>query len=198
MSIADLRSALEYIKEHPREWDQTLWFCGTAACLGGHIVLRAGWSVLGGHIAPRAGWSVVGQEDAFSFRVVSPDGEQVDDVDEVASRIVGLSRREGLVLWNSTNTLAQLEEYTARLEADQGIYESMAAFPDSWQHCWTTSDDRVQVAAHRRTSYERIGECVRRLDWDSRAHALDYAETCARGRTLTYHHNYDLRALAEA
>lgn len=184
MSIAQLRTALEHIKANPDEWDQSTWFCGTAACLAGHIVLRDGWEP-------------IDYDHRNLAYHISKDGA-VEEVDAVASRILGIMPIEGAVLWDSRNTLQSLETHTHRLEADRAIYPS-AFFPrHAWQHCWTDATNRVQVAAHRRTSYVRIGGCVRIEDWDSRAEALDYAEACAQGRLLTYHHNYDLRTLAAA
>lgn len=179
MSIADLRATLEWIKANPRNWDQSAWFCGTAACLGGHLVLRAGWQI-------------AEQDNSIGgFLVVSPQG-QVEEVDTVAARLAGITMNEGFTLWNSTNTLDQLEEHLSRLENDLAIYQTMSARKEAWQHCWTNRDEQVTVAAHRRSSYERIGGCMRRLDHDTRAAAIDYAETCARGMILTHHHRHGL------
>ncbi len=33
-----LEKTLKYIEEHPEEWDQAEWFCGTVACFAGHVV----------------------------------------------------------------------------------------------------------------------------------------------------------------
>lgn len=184
MSIAQLRTALEYIKAHPDEWDQSTWFCGTTACLAGHIALLDGWEPTDDY-QPGLGYHVI-------------NGDTVDAVDAVAADILGISRIEGGVLWDSRNTLAQLEHHTLRLEADRAIFANALWPQEAWQHCWTDSSHRVQVAAHRRTSYVRIGLVTRVEDWDSRAEALDHAEACAQGRLLTYHHNYDLRTLAAA
>lgn len=33
--------ALDYIREHPQEWDQRDYFCGTTACFAGRVCLIA-------------------------------------------------------------------------------------------------------------------------------------------------------------
>lgn len=34
-------AVLDYIQEHPEEWDQKNFFCGTTACFGGRAILLA-------------------------------------------------------------------------------------------------------------------------------------------------------------
>lgn len=31
---------LNYIKEHPSEWDQNVWHCGTSHCMAGHLQVQ--------------------------------------------------------------------------------------------------------------------------------------------------------------
>lgn len=48
MKVTDKRGAAlaqavaEYITEHPEEWDQGTWGCGTRACLGGRALIMTG------------------------------------------------------------------------------------------------------------------------------------------------------------
>lgn len=34
-------ATLDYIREHPGEWDQTTWICGATACFAGHALVLA-------------------------------------------------------------------------------------------------------------------------------------------------------------
>lgn len=34
-------STLDYIREHPEEWDQDSYFCGSTACFAGRVILLA-------------------------------------------------------------------------------------------------------------------------------------------------------------
>lgn len=161
MSIADLRNTLEYIKAHPREWDQSLWFCGTTACLAGHLVARDGWE------------PVEDEDGDEGFHVAN--GDRVGTVDTIACEISGILHPEGDVLWNGTNTLDMLDMLIRRLEADQAIYGTLSQPVSAWQQCWTNFHGTVVAAAHRRTSYVRIGGCVQRLDHDSHEDAVQHA-----------------------
>ena len=42
MNIELLDAALAYIDEHPEEWDQSTWDCGTTACIAGHMARLSG------------------------------------------------------------------------------------------------------------------------------------------------------------
>jgi hypothetical protein len=34
-------ATLDYIREHPEQWDQTTWICGTTGCFAGHALALA-------------------------------------------------------------------------------------------------------------------------------------------------------------
>lgn len=185
MSIADLRIGVEHIRNNPREWDQSLWFCGTTACLAGHIVTRAGWSP-------------IEDEDGDEGFHIS-DGRDISTVDVMACTIAGILHEEGDVLWNGTNTLDQLDTLVRRLEADQAIYGTMSQPVSAWQHCWTNSRGTVMAAAHRRTSYVRIKrDVIQRLDHASREEAMEHAFACTAGMTLQPWRSAALASLAAA
>lgn len=175
MSIADLREALDYIHANPREHDQSVWICGTTACLAGHIVLRAGWTSR----PPRDG------EDDNSSYVVK--GAHWGPIPEIACGIVGIREEEGSVLWRPSRSIDALEMYVRRLEADHGIYTTLYLPARAYDHAWTDYNDKVVVAVQRRTSYMRIRGTVEIKDWDSRQDALDYALDVTTGRRLERH-----------
>jgi hypothetical protein len=39
-----LTRTIQYIKNHPEEWDQSTFICDTAACFAGRAALLSGWS----------------------------------------------------------------------------------------------------------------------------------------------------------
>jgi len=41
-------STLDYIREHPEEWDQRDYFCGSTACFAGRAILLAGGQAVHG------------------------------------------------------------------------------------------------------------------------------------------------------
>lgn len=173
MSIADLRATLEYVKTHQQEYDPTVWFSGTTADIAGHLVLRAGWTPL----------------ETDELRISPPvvKGDKARAVHLVAAELAGVSVWEGQCLWTATATIDRLETMVRRLEADQSIYELLSLPTTAFQHAWTNSRDRIMVAAHRRTSYFRIGDTIEIKDWDGRYDAVEYARAVATGRILTHH-----------
>lgn len=185
MSIADLRFALNHIKANPREWDQSLWFCDTTACLAGHLVLLDGWE------------PIEDEDGDEGYHIIN--GDQTGTVDSIACSIAGILGEEGDVLWNGDNSLDQLEALIRRLEADQAIYGTMSQPISAWQHCWTNSRGTVIAAAHRRTSYIRVGrDVIERKDHDSRTEAAEYAYACTAGMSLTAWRSEALAGLAAA
>lgn len=178
MSIADLRNALDDIAAHPEDHDQSVWICGTTACLAGRIVLRAGWQPVTKD--PDYG-------DDAAYRVTK--GDDIDFVPDVATRIIGLRAQEGAVLWDARNTLDDLHAQVMRLEADQSIYTRMSLPDDAYEHAWTDRHEQTILAAHRRTTYWRKGGCIEQKDWPTRAEALDYVLDLSIGRLLTRHDN---------
>ena len=54
LELLDL--ALNYIDEHPEEWDQSTWDCGTTACIAGHMARIAGSPISDKFLATSAGY----------------------------------------------------------------------------------------------------------------------------------------------
>ena len=62
-------ATLDYIREHPEEWDQDSYFGGATACFAGRAVLLAGFKAHarhpGIHAAELLGWTDVQAEYVF-------------------------------------------------------------------------------------------------------------------------------------
>lgn len=96
-NVALLEETLTYIRDHPEEWDQTKWVCGTAACFAGRAALLSGHTVPQTHtthVTDMVGW----------FRT---DGDE--RVGEVAERELGITFDQAEDLFNATNTMDDLE-----------------------------------------------------------------------------------------
>ena len=73
---------LDYIKAHPKHWDQSVWHCGTTHCFGGFVELFT------------TGKEANAWELTWS----------------VAKEALGIAEVEAAMLFDSVNTLADLEE----------------------------------------------------------------------------------------
>lgn len=70
-------AVLDHIDANPRSWDQNTWWCGTAACFGGHAILLAGGEIQfgkGGNLA------VTGLPELAGL-----------DIDDAALKVLGLA-----------------------------------------------------------------------------------------------------------
>jgi hypothetical protein len=91
-----LDRVMDHIDQHPEEWDQAAWFCGTAACFAGHAVLMDGWKIV------------------HAFGDIEKDGK-LDMADQVAQRLLGLPRREANRLFCASNTLDDLHSMVKQI-----------------------------------------------------------------------------------
>jgi hypothetical protein len=81
-----LEATMQYILDHPEEWDQSTFICGTAACFAGRAALLSGWSIEEIHNA------------ADSCEMYSE-----------GAKLLGLTYVEAHCLFRSENTVPALE-----------------------------------------------------------------------------------------
>ena len=97
-NIQLLRKVLEHVTDHPEEWNQGVWAvrndCGTAACIAGHTVLMTGHQVE---------W--VSMSGATEKAIAVSQGPTIN---RVAAHELGLTGYQADVLFNASNTLADL------------------------------------------------------------------------------------------
>lgn len=106
-----LKQTLEHIKANPESWDQSSWFCGTAACFAGHACLLSG--------------DRPGPEIPFAFKgaindVITAEGVQKFTQDR-AEELLGISQREADFLFYQDNRLGDLERMVDNLLNDRHI-----------------------------------------------------------------------------
>lgn len=94
-----LRTALASIIMFPAKWNQTTW-CGTTACLAGHVLAVKGYK------------KVRGQRDGHEM--VSPSGKKID-VSYEAARLLGLDEDQADDLFDLQNTIGDLAVKVNRL-----------------------------------------------------------------------------------
>jgi hypothetical protein len=112
---ARLRSALEYVTEHPREWVQDRYLmrtpCGTMACLAGRIVLQAGYRVVDWSPVLRYEDHIVSVPDTEQAYSVTRDGADAVKISEAAAALIGLERWDQAdSLFAASNSLRTLWE----------------------------------------------------------------------------------------
>lgn len=103
---------MDYLREHPKEWDQRYWVestpCGTTACFAGHTMLLSGYTVR----KVRRGCDESASEDhdcdphacdRMVTKFFAPDGRRIDDEDIEAGRLLGLSRWDGGTIFYQTS-----------------------------------------------------------------------------------------------
>jgi len=92
---------LDYIEAHPDEWDQDVWFCGTAACFAGRATLLHGDK----------------REPGLDPVDVIPieDQSQRVYVKTRARRLLGINYIDADYLFDACNTLEDLRELVAEI-----------------------------------------------------------------------------------
>lgn len=99
INVELLQETLAYIKAHPKEWDQTEWFCGTSACFAGWAAVLAGHKRMGRH----------------TFSVMNPETGRRGYVWNVATRELGLTDTQASELFAGGNDFYALEQVVGRL-----------------------------------------------------------------------------------
>lgn len=99
-----LRKTLKYIEDHPEEWRQESWHCGTKACFAGHAALLAG-----GTWAHEHGMCMLARDDDPHDHVWQTyDGTALVDVDDRAIRVLGVTEEQASRLFWYANSLDAL------------------------------------------------------------------------------------------
>jgi hypothetical protein len=104
VNVPLLRKVLEYVSEHPEEWDQRAWMqwrprCGTTGCVAYHTLALLGYTAVfkGPEVT---GWAK------------SPDGRSVS-IPIAAADALGLDPIRRSMLFDGANTLADLWMFAA-------------------------------------------------------------------------------------
>lgn len=117
LNVPLLRKSLEFVTEHPEEWDQTTFgavrSCGTVGCFAHHAVRLDGAKMVGVQYARF-------EEGDDPDYLISIAGVPTTHVRHRAQRVLGLP--DGHRLFDSDNTLLDLEVMVNRLirEAESG------------------------------------------------------------------------------
>jgi hypothetical protein len=111
-NVALLRKTLEHIENHPQEWNQGTWHCGTIACFAGHAVIIDGGQFADDWRAPFVAERPDDPGDAF--REFGCGAGQIHIADR-ARHVLGLTQAEADDLFAAANTLDDLREQVARL-----------------------------------------------------------------------------------
>ena len=95
---------LNKIKANPQTWNQEFWatrsMCGTVYCFAGHVVLE---------VYPTATPCLC--EDQIRTGQFTVDGGRRMDYSEEAAKLLGISDEDAAELFNSMNSLKDIEDY---------------------------------------------------------------------------------------
>lgn len=150
-----LRKVLNFVTDHPDEWNQGVWAvrsaCGTTACIAGHTVLMTGHEV-------EWGPSLVHDVEHDVEKAVAVLGEPwtpVQTIREVATRELGLTEDQAYLLFNAGNTLADLWWLAGKFTDWQiampvGIDEDPAVYAVVRQRWADMTAQELVDAAHNR------------------------------------------------
>lgn len=95
-----LRKTLEHIQNHPDEWEQSIWHCGTKFCFAGHACILSGDRI----------YHPDGElETQYSEFVVSSEDGEIREIRDRAQTILGLCAHNANVLFDPDNSLPVLE-----------------------------------------------------------------------------------------
>jgi hypothetical protein len=134
-----LETAMRQIISHPETWDQENWFCGTKACLAGHIVLAAG--------ATRPEHLV---EDTEYGDEVLYQGE-VYPAARLARILTGIAPSEAAWLWEARRTMPELYEAVNLLTRDIALPSWYPGLSDHDGPAYVNHARLPRIVVHRRT-----------------------------------------------
>lgn len=95
VNIAELQASMTHIIDHPEEWNQEKWVCGSAACFAGRGLLNNGYQVF---------------YDSMQDRNFASKGGTSADVADAAAALYGITQLDAKILFSPNNTLDALQE----------------------------------------------------------------------------------------
>lgn len=173
-----LDQAITHIINHPGEWDQSAWFCGTKACLAGRVCLLAGAQPLDTEPG-----------DGFDLGMVGYQGE-IFQARELAAQLAGLTEWEAYRLWRSDNTMPELYELVNTVGLDLALPCWAPATDESYGPRWADEDGRPCLSVHRRSVAYTVNGLWRIRHHPSRLLAVSWADEYADKHHLTLTHAY--------
>lgn len=116
MNLTEINDIITYIEDHPESWFQGEWArkfhnktrCGTAYCIAGHAVHRAGYKIC---------WN----RGSHATECRRPDGE-FDTIQTAATEVLGLTFEQASRLFSGANDMDDLK-MIAKDWANQGLGE---------------------------------------------------------------------------
>jgi hypothetical protein len=134
VNVAGLNQTMQYIEEHPEEWDQGNWAvtkagCGTAYCFAGT------WAALNGAEFDFNDYWI--KEYGFSTAHMAAIDGSVQHVSRWASESLELEGTDSEILFRSTNSLADLREMVKLLSEGEDLEDHFSYY----EECYDVEDD---------------------------------------------------------
>lgn len=140
VNVTELEASMTHIVDHPEEWDQTQWVCGSAACFAGRGLLNHGYRVF--------------YNAAEDRHMASKDGV-LTDVASAAAKLYGITGMDAKILFSSINTLDTL----------QGMVKDLANGEELDKH-WAISVHLNEEGDLRGYYYKRLPEGQTQIRWE--------------------------------
>jgi hypothetical protein len=110
--LFEIQGIIDFIEEHPEEWNQKEWAkrtkgCGTACCVAGWAVVRAGYKLDWKH---RNSNPYLGRTNC----AYDNDGQSVA-ISTLAEKILGLTCHQATRLFDPKNDLEQIKQITKEI-----------------------------------------------------------------------------------
>lgn len=104
-NISEIEAIIGHIEAHPEEWNQHVWarhvHCGTAYCLAGHAVVRAGAEIR---------W-----DERRTLAELCVLHGRTYTIGSAAREILGLTSRQADHLFNGVNSIQDLKRITKNI-----------------------------------------------------------------------------------
>jgi hypothetical protein len=117
-----LEQVMQYIEDHPEQWDQSDWVCETAGCFAGNALLLSGFERVYGDYYGRytkRGERPDREAVLMRDRLFSPAGE-TRYVEQTAACALGLQGSQKR-LFTGNNCIHTLRKLVERLKADPEV-----------------------------------------------------------------------------
>lgn len=111
-----LDRTLNRIAQHPDEWQQSSWWCGTAGCFAAHGLIEAGYSIDELDLLAKRSWQ---------RRVRDTNEVFISPIAIRAQEVMGLDEQEAAVLFDGDNNFEMLERM---------VYDIKGRNLQDWEH----------------------------------------------------------------
>lgn len=125
-NVAKLEKTMTDILDHPKDWDQRSWICGSTACYAGRAALNEGLKVMVGHdttwaMEPHVSFNPYAEDEYQKIYHVLGNKAHRVPVGDKACEILDISGADALLLFNQRCTMDNLQEMVKDLANGESL-----------------------------------------------------------------------------